>query len=176
MAEAERAALADWRTHVVTVTVDDRDEEWPDVEVRMVCTAPPDAECRTYPVCDCEVFSVCEDPEEHAEREHTATGRHDEEGHPYEPGRDCWVKSWFDLGDEGHVYVGADANDARDDGVPAVVRSGEVDVTGFVPEGYVEWQWHYPHRGFTGDPGDLITEARAAELEAAGQGTLDVIS
>ncbi|MFC0706593.1 hypothetical protein, partial [Cellulomonas uda] len=73
----ERKPLADWRTHIVTVTVDTRYEDWPEVDVRMVCTAPPDAECRTYPVCDCEAFSVCEDPAEHAEGGHTETARHD---------------------------------------------------------------------------------------------------
>ncbi len=109
--------------HTVAVMLDDRG----DVDrVTFTCDAPPDADCRNTPVCDCEAW--------HWNADKTA----DEAGHPRVPGQDCWVASWFE--GDGAVYAGPDADIfARDDGVPAVERSGLIDVTW--NEDYIEWTW-----------------------------------
>lgn len=124
--------------HTVAVVVE-TDEDGPRVSaVNFTCTAPADASCRTYPSCDCEIFTECDDPVLHAEDEHTETARHDYSGHPYRSHQECWVQGWFDNG--GAIYAGPDAGGMRDDQVPAVVRTGHVAVS--FMEDYVEWTWH----------------------------------
>lgn len=120
------------RHHIVTVTTRLDDEGTEDErrrvdEVRFVCTASEDAECRTYPDCDCEYFHWSDDL------------KTDVEGHLRLTGRECWISGWFD--GDGHVYVGADPDDWRDDQVPAVDRSGPIDVRMVSYEEYIEWEW-----------------------------------
>jgi hypothetical protein len=145
---------ADWKHHIVTVEVltDIREE----AHVKFSCSAPEDGPCRTYPApavgptwegCTCDVFFVCDD---HMPADDGGCGRrsdapvHDNAGHVFVPGQECWVKSWFDGGS--HTYVGLDSDDtASDNPVPAIARTGEIDV--FFDGDVVEWQWHYPFQG-----------------------------
>lgn len=116
--------------HIVTVTVDREDDDWPTLgSVTCHCSAPPDAPCRTYPDCECEIFRYDED-----------NPGHDEDGHPFESGRDCWVKSWFDAGEETTGYVGSDSTSSTECGVPLIDRHGHIDAIG-TTEGYLEWCW-----------------------------------
>jgi len=141
---------ADWKHHIVTVEVL-HDEP----HVKFACSAPEDGPCRTYPVpavgpkwegCSCDAWSECDD---HYPADDGGCGldadvpTHDRAGHLYAPGQVCWVQGWFD--GEGHQYVGLDADDVHDNLVPAVARTGEIDV--FFDGDYVEWQWHYPFQG-----------------------------
>lgn len=102
-------------------------------QVEFTCTAPEDARCRTYPLCDCEMFT-----------EDSDNPGFDGSGHPYEPGNECWVKSWFDAENcaEATTYTGADADwDITDSGLPPVDRTGTVKIVGFdIGEG-PEWEW-----------------------------------
>lgn len=118
------------RFHTVTVTTRLDDAGTPDErrrvdEVRFVCTAPEDAECRTYPECDCESW--------HWNEDRTA----DEDGHPRVTGQECWLQGWFDA--EQGVYTGEDGDDMRDDMVPAIDRSGPITAT-FLDE-WIEWDF-----------------------------------
>lgn len=124
--------------HTATVSVVVHEEGTED-EVRAVdsvvftCTAPEDALCRTYPDCDCEVFS----------EDHDRPG-YDQDGHPYVLGRPCWVKDWFDAmpGAEATTYVGADYDDMTSDAqIPAVERTGHVRIIAFDIDTGPEWEW-----------------------------------
>lgn len=115
--------------HLVTVTTATEDD-WAYLEsIEFTCTAPENADCRTYPDCGCETFT---------EGDQAA---HDAAGHPYVPGRECWVKTWFDAspGAECTIYVGGDGTYDTDCGVPLVERSGHVEVVGF--DVAPEWRW-----------------------------------
>lgn len=116
--------------HVVTVTTTLEDEGTPDerryVErVVFACSAEPDAECRTYPDCECESWLWSDD------------GKSDIHDHPRIAGRQCWMTDWFE--NEGAVYEGSDFDDMRDDCVPAVDRSGPIVFTGFFD--YPTWRF-----------------------------------
>lgn len=130
-------------THPHTVTVNTRlDDEGTEDEVRVVdsvvftCTAPADGDCRTCPDCDCESWQW-----------DTMTGAigpdgiemptHDIHGHERIPGRECWLIGWFQ--NNAAIYNGADRSDTRDDGIPAVDRSGPIRVW-FIEE-WPEWRW-----------------------------------
>jgi hypothetical protein len=143
---------ADWKHHVVTVEVI-HDEP----HVKFACSAPEDGVCRTYPKtahgpdwvgCECEAWFECDESHD----EDSECGRtdddptHDQNGHVYEPGQECWVTSWFQAGDGNAVYTGPDGDESRDDCVPAVARTGPVDIS-FVEGEYVEWVWYYPFQG-----------------------------
>lgn len=108
--------------HRVTVTLAEPDEDgWrDDPVVTFTCTAPEDAECRVYPECDCEWFTI--------------NKGHDEAGHPVVAGRECWVCGWFDFG--AAWYTGSDSDD---DCLPTVERSGSILVS--LDEDHVEWTW-----------------------------------
>lgn len=105
-----------------TVTVTTRADADPNAEdgsrvvdrVTFVCTAPPDADCRSYPDCDCEAWRWDD------------SGMHDEEGHARVQGQPCWLTDWF--ANEGAIYTGDDADDMRDDYVPAIDRTGHISV------------------------------------------------
>ena len=108
--------------HRVTVTLAEPEEDgWRDTPtVDFTCDAAEDAECRTYPECDCEIF--------------TKDGQgNDENGHPYIAGQECWLKGWFDNTEPD--YMGADAVD----GLPTLGKSGPI-VAEFESD-YVTWQW-----------------------------------
>jgi hypothetical protein len=141
---------ADWKHHIVTVEVHDDEPH-----VKFECSAPEDGPCRTYPKtavgpkwegCTCEIWFECDD---HLPADDGGCGlgddapAHDNDGHLFVPGQECWVTGWF-YG-EGTQYAGDDADDTRDDCVPAVPRIGEVDIS--FDGDFVEWQWHYPFRG-----------------------------
>lgn len=101
--------------------------------VEFSCIAPEDAACRTYPTCDCEVFSEDED-----------NPGYDSAGHPYEPGQECWVKGWFDAAPcaEATIYTGADADHQEtDSGLPRAERTGNVKILGFDMGIGPEWEW-----------------------------------
>ncbi|TFD27468.1 hypothetical protein [Cryobacterium cryoconiti] len=128
--EREQAA----RFHSVTVTTQLDDEGTLDEcrrvdQVKFTCTAPAEAECRTYPdSCGCESFAWNE------------ARTHDIEGHPRTIGNECWMQGWFD--NEGAVYVGDGVDDMRDDYVPAVNRTGLVVISPI--EEWIEWDWFTP--------------------------------
>jgi hypothetical protein len=117
--------------HKVTVTTklefdDDLGEDRPVVDtVTFTCSAPPDADCRTYSNCDCENMACGDDP------------TRDESGHLRVSGQPCWMTGWFE--NDGATYVGVDSDDMRDDGVPAIARTGTITRT-FADE-WVEWDW-----------------------------------
>jgi hypothetical protein len=117
--------------HTVTVTTklmfdEDLGHVGPVVDtVTFTCTAPPDADCRTYPNCDCESWTYSE------------SKTRDESGHLRVSGQQCWMVDWFDNGSA--TYVGLDADDMRDDGVPPIARTGTI-TRGFADE-WVEWDW-----------------------------------
>jgi len=109
--------------HTVSVKLAEPDEDgWrpnePE-ELTFTCTAPPDAECRTYPDCECESWE--------------RAGDVDQNGHPYTSGQECWLQGWFDNG--GIEYTGPDA----EDGQPTIERTGAVEHE-FAYD-YVQWQW-----------------------------------
>lgn len=108
--------------HRVTVTLAEPDEDgWRgDPDVTFTCTAPKDADCRTYPECDCEWW-IIEDG-------------HDQEGHPVVTGRECWVRSWFD--NDAIPYAGSDDDG---DGFPTIERSGTTLVS--TEDDYPQWVW-----------------------------------
>lgn len=137
--------------HIVTVRVDREDTDFPVLEsVTCHCSAPPDAPCRTYPNCDCEIFIEDDD-----------NPGHDICGQPFEPGRDCWVKPWFDHPyAEATGYVGGDADDDTDCGLPLVDRHGHIDAIS-VSEGYLEWCWH-------GEPSPLTVSLDQGTLPLGG--------
>lgn len=122
-------ATACTHRHVVTVTVNpadpDDEDERPTVDrVVFTCSAPEDADCRTYPTCDCETWRWSDDR------------MFDEAGHRRVRGQPCWITDWFET--DGAVYAGDDLDDLRrDDCVPAVARSGPISMT-FDGDG-VEW-------------------------------------
>lgn len=156
---------ANWQHHIVTVEIGSTytqmslsDRPNPrDVHVRFACSAPEDGPCRTYPPiasgCACEVWSECDD---HLPSDEGGCGldesapTHDRSGHLFEPGQECWVQGWFD--NDGHQYIGRDADDMHDNSVPGVARTGEIDVS--FDGDYVEWEWHFPFQGIAngGDP------------------------
>lgn len=96
----------------------------PDRKVKFTCTAEPTADCRSYPMCDCE-FYVWND-----------AGTHDQEGHVRVPGQECITGQWFAI--EAAVYAGDDGDDVRDDYAPEV-GSGPITTTWL--EDYPEWDW-----------------------------------
>lgn len=115
-----------------TVTVKTRlDDEGTEDERRVVddvtfaCSEPFDAECRSYPECDCERFNWNE------------AKTHDVEGHPRVTGRECSLQGWFENGMA--VYVGDDYDDMRDDCAAAVDRTGLI-TTSWMDE-WPEWEW-----------------------------------
>lgn len=60
---------------------------------QFVCTAEPDAKCRTYPTCiDCEVWCGCQ-------TEARAAENHDPGEHccmtTAQPRQDCWIEPWI---------------------------------------------------------------------------------
>lgn len=123
--------------HTVTVTTRLGDAGTPDEErrvesVRFVCTAPEDADCRTYPTCDCERFDYNE------------AKTHDGAGHPRVIGQECWLQGWFD--GESAVYAGDDYDDMRDDCIPAVDRTGSINIL-FTGDEWPEWEWASPETG-----------------------------
>jgi hypothetical protein len=157
---------ANWKHHVVTVEIgsaytqmslsDPPDPR--DVTVKFACSAPEDGMCRNYPApavgpkwegCTCDVWFICDD---HLSLDDGGCGlgddapAHDNAGHLFVPGQECWVQSWFD--GDGHQYTGDDADDLHDNCVPGVARIGEIDVS--FDGDSVEWHWHFPHR--TGVP------------------------
>lgn len=116
-------------SHTVTITtrVDDEgteDERRRVDRVSFTCNAGPDADCRRYPDCECESWKWDE------------TGERDRYGHERIPGQKCWLSDWFDA--EAACYVGDDMDDMRDDGVPAIDYSGEIEVVSFAAE-FPEW-------------------------------------
>ena len=111
-------------THRVTVATRLEDEGTPDERryvdrVTLTCDAVPEANCRMYPDCDCEGWP-CE--------------------HERIPGQECVLKGWFDA--EGAVYAGNDYDDMRDDCVPAVDRSGPIEVKWL--DEWPEWTFIFP--------------------------------
>lgn len=131
--------------HTVTVRTKTEDEGTPDAytyldEVTCECAAPADAPCRTYPDCYCEVFN--DDPDNPG---------HDYAGHPFLKGRPCWVEDWFKANHNGGCteYVGADATDAADCGVPIVDAAGHI-LVGFDTD-HLTWEWANPQGDCT-DP------------------------
>lgn len=124
-------ARAQSQFHTVTVMVEYRDPDDPDdveMTVTFACTAPPDADCRTYPDCDCEYFTV--DPQRPG---------FDSEGHPYAPGRTCWVQDWFDAGDECATFMGEDGDEFNPHGVPTIAQTGHIDVE--FEDDDITWDW-----------------------------------
>lgn len=130
-AQIKREALEMSKFHTVTVTTALDDEGTPDesrrVEsIKFACSAPPDADCRTYPEsCGCDYF------------EWNEAKTHDVEGHERVSGKDCWLTDWF--ANEGAVYTGDDYDDMRDDCLPAIDRTGHIVTTN--NDEYVEWEW-----------------------------------
>lgn len=124
--------------HTVTVATKANNDQYAEDgdrvvdRVTFVCTAPPDADCRTYPDCGCEAWRWDE------------TGLHDQNGHERTPGHPCWLTDWF--ANEGATYIGQDADELwRDDCVPAIDRTGHIALT-FQDE-WVEWEftdWEFP--------------------------------
>lgn len=117
--------------HVVTVTTHVEDEgtadEWRCVDrVTFRCSADAGADCRTYPQCGCEYW-VYDDAEPSV----------DQCGHPRVAGQQCWIESWFE--NDAAAYVGDDRDDGREDGVPAVERSGPITVQ--MTQEWPEWEW-----------------------------------
>ncbi|MFE6966859.1 hypothetical protein ACFVAJ_17245 [Agromyces sp. NPDC057679] len=124
---------AEVKFHTVTVTTRPEEAGTPDEyrvvdEVAFTCTAPDDAECRSYPECDCESWTWNDD----------RTG--DEWGHPRVPGRQCWLAGWFDA--EGAIYAGINGDEMRDDLIPARDFSGPI-ITTWCHE-WVEWEFAAP--------------------------------
>ncbi|MFC5930901.1 hypothetical protein D6T64_11965 [Cryobacterium melibiosiphilum] len=116
--------------HTVTVITKLDDEETEDERrvvdtVTFACTAPADAECRSYPNCDCEWFNWND------------ARTHDGEGHARVSGRECSLQGWFDNGNA--VYEGDDSDDMRDDYVPAIDRTGHI-TTSWMDE-WPQWEW-----------------------------------
>lgn len=108
--------------HRVAVTLAEPDEDgWRSTPtIEFDCDAPEDAECRTYPDCDCETF--------------TKDGQgNDVAGHPCVAGQECWLQGWFDNTEPD--YTGTDS----EDGFPTIANSGPI-VTEFAGD-YVEWRW-----------------------------------
>lgn len=123
--------------HTVTVMVEYLDADDPDdveVTVEFTCTAPADADCRTYPAsCGCEYFTT--DPDNPG---------FDAEGHEYEPGQKCWVQDWFEAGDETACYTGEDLDEFNPHYVPTTAQTGHIDVT--FADDDIEWDWaERPH-------------------------------
>ena len=117
--------------HTVTVTVRTEDEGTEDEcltvdSIRFACTAPEDAECRTYPVgCGCESFTFNPDRTE------------DLEGHKVTSGNKCWLTGWFE--NDSADYEGEDYDDMHENGVPSIARSGPIKHNW--QEDYVAWEW-----------------------------------
>ena len=91
---------------------------------RIVCTAPPDAVCRTRPDCDTEIWGDrgCND--------------HDPR-HPNTPGHDCWAIEWInEPGDLGYT--------CEDDPAPEIFPGRPVTLTWH--DGGIGMGWTYPHR------------------------------
>ena len=111
--------------HTVSVKLAEPEEDgWRPIEpegLTFTCSAPPDAECRTYPGPDCD----CESWER--------AGDADQNGHLYVSGQGCWLQAWFDNG--GIDYTGPDAVD----GHPPTERTGPISHE-FAYD-YVQWQW-----------------------------------
>jgi len=109
--------------HTLTVKMAEADEDgWRPVEpesLAFTCTAPPDAECRTYPHCDCESWE--------------RAGDADQYGHPLVSGQECWLQGWFE--NNGVEYTGPDAVD----GHPPTERTGAINHE-FAYD-YVQWDW-----------------------------------
>lgn len=106
------------------------EDSWNYIErSEFTCTAPEDAECRTYPPnCGCETI-----------HEDTQRPGFDLAGHKFEPGQPCWIKQWFDADLEECEYVGDDADEGMLGGLPAVDRSGHVEVVEF--DAWPQWRW-----------------------------------
>lgn len=119
--------------HTVTVRTITEDD-WTTIEaVEFGCCAPEDAPCRTYPVCECEVWYEDED-----------RPGHDTEGHPFVTGQDCWVAGWFDNAArwEEPRYVGSDRSDDTDSGIPPISQHGHVSIVDFEEDIGPRWCWH----------------------------------
>lgn len=131
IAKAQERELAQVPFHTVTVTTLLRDagtpDEYREVEsVTFKCTAPPEAQCRTYPDdCGCEQWGFDE------------VGTLDDNGHVRTSGNVCWLASWFDV-DMG-IYVGDDYDDMRDDCVPAIDRTGNILIS--YGDEWPEWEF-----------------------------------
>lgn len=128
--QARRDRLAAAKHHRVTVTTrvenaGTADERRVVDRVAFECTAPADADCHTYPDCDCESWSWND--------EETA----DQYGHERIPGRKCWLADWFEA--DGAIYQGEDADDMRDDQVPAVDRTGQIST--YFQDEWIEWEF-----------------------------------
>lgn len=153
--EARSDGYAKSEHHIVTVrTIEAAGYDLPMLDaIECHCSAPEDASCRTHPDCDCEWISIDED-----------NPGHDTSGHPFEAGRPCWVKEWFDAAacGEATLYVGADSEDWTECGVPLVSRDGHIDVR--LDGDVLEWSWAGQPTSLTADiahaqrPLDLFDE------------------
>lgn len=74
-----------------------------------VCTAPPDAKCRTNPTCDCEVWCSDEDAEDHDDGEHCCHATR-------VAGQPCWIEPWVNASDLEDCYEGDALDHYGDDG------------------------------------------------------------
>ncbi len=77
-----------------------------------VCTAPPDAPCRTVPTCECENWCCCDGSPE------GAGSNHDDSHHccmsTAKSGRGCWIAVWVDAqGIEDSIDADYDAEGER---------------------------------------------------------------
>ena len=104
------SSMVDPQHHIATITTDPVSGDA--ISVNLTCTAPDDADCRTYPECDCEWWF------------RDGTG-HDAEGHPFVPGRPCWLATWFTGDPEATTYRGPDGWNGE---VPDVDRTGPIYV------------------------------------------------
>lgn len=68
---------------------------------RFVCTAPREAHCHTYPVCECEYW----DPKLH--------GDVPAPGHESVHNDECWIKPWIDSSTLDDSYYGPNGEDAH---------------------------------------------------------------
>lgn len=100
--------------HNVTITGDD---EHPKIE--FTCHGDRNAECRSYPDCDCETWI----PGEHQ--------------HPFVVHDECWMKSFFDNADDGGISPAPELFAEED---IAVGMSGPIE-TCFDMDGFIEWEF-----------------------------------
>lgn len=114
--------------HTVTITQNYDEEVALEPTVEFACSGDATSECHMYPGPDCQCESwtysgdktTCEDCG-------VLRIAHDE----------CWAQAWFD--NDHHEYVGADADESGDYGLPTGSRSGSVNLD-FTGE-RLDWTW-----------------------------------
>lgn len=93
---------------------------------QFVCTAGPDAKCRTVPTCrDCEEWCGCSvTGEQHDAGEHCCRST-------TQPGQPCWIEPWINASDLEDAFGG--------DALAAMVEDADGDLTW--PDGPVTVEW-----------------------------------